>query len=295
LAKKELDLSIAIPYHGDRSKWTMQTIMNNHNRDFVREIVITVEAGNESEVIKLQRLTKNYPKVVIHENDQRLFVFRNKIRAVSLCKSDWVALIDSDNVIGSIYLGPILRKAINNGLSESTVYCPEIGFTKLFYTKFVGIDINLYEATNLIGDPQYDMLINTMNYVFHRETWLNALSDAISSNYEPMTADSAWINFNCMKNGMILNVLKGSTYKHTVHNQSTYALFPQDGATEYAKICATMKGLLDENLGSSRKIQAGKSNYISSTSDWSAIGGQGRNLLRKEQGSDKDRSGLLTD
>jgi hypothetical protein len=287
------DISVAIPYHGDRVKWVNQTILNVHNNNFIKEIVLTIDPCDDFDVKYLRKAVKNYPKVRIIENEKRLFVFRNKHKAVSECKSEWVALIDSDNIIGATFFGPILM----NTLVNETIYCPEIGFPALHYEKFANVSIGFVDAVGLIGDPKYDMLVNTMNYMFHRETWLKALDEPIKSDYEPISADSAWINYNCMKAGMTLKVVRGSVYRHTVHDQSTYLLNQAAGIAQYANICKLMKGEYNDvkDFAGSREVQARKSRGVSPTPNLSAIRGSGRDVVQKECSDNYNRFDLLSD
>lgn len=238
-----MDLSIAIPYHGSRYRWTMNTISSVHGYGFAKEIVITIDPPVDPDD-RLLSVVRNYKKVRIYKNKERLFVFRNKINSVSLCKNEWCALIDSDNVIGHQYFKPFVRQKI----AENVILCPENGFPTLKYGEFLGNDIDLKYATKNIENNNMVMLLNTMNYVFHRETWLQALNEAIRSDYEPLTADSAWINFNCMKNGMILKVVEGMNYNHTIHRGSTYMQHANEGETEYAKIKKMMKCCYEEEV-----------------------------------------------
>jgi hypothetical protein len=286
------ELSIAIPYHGDRIKWVTQTILNIHNMNFIKEFVLTVDPCDDFNVNRLRKALAFYPKVKIIENEKRLFVFRNKVNAVKNCKCDWVALIDSDNIIGATFLGPIL----NSITSEKIMYAPEIGFPSLHYEKYANKSIGFVEATKLIGDPTYDMLINTMNYMVHKDTWLLALEEVIESEYEPVSADSAWINYNCMKAGMTLMVVRGCTYKHTIHSQSTYHLYSGEGVKQYAHICKLMKDEVKiEDFNDTREIQAKKQGSVSSAPDLSAARRPSGAVLPKEFSEDTNRFNLLSD
>lgn len=280
-------ISVAIPYHGDRLKWTANSIAACHNYSFIKEIVITCEPGSNTR--DMCKVLGKYKKVKIFVNSTNLFVFRNKINAVKHCSSDWVALIDSDNVVGPHYFGPPMSSDAN----KSIILCPCMGKPKLDYSAFVGIDINLKTAGKFVGNNLFDMLINTMNYIFHRETWLSALSEAIMSEYDPRTADSAWMNFHCMKNGMVLRVIDGMWYQHTVHAGSTYRLFPEEGHNEYTKIVKMIKEISGENADSSESIRSTSEKGLSVDSNWSATGRLGSSVLRTVKVPDK--SDLLTD
>ncbi len=286
-------ISIAIPYHGNRVKWVKQTVTLNHNFNFIKEIVITVDPCDDFNVAVLRKALSIFPKVRIIENEKRLFVFRNKHRAVSECTSEWVALIDSDNVIGATYFGPVILNTLVNNL----IYCPEIGFPSLHYEEFSNKTIGFRDAVDLIGNPKYDMLINTMNYLLHRESWLNALSGVIKSDYEPISADSAWINYNCMKAGMALRVVRGCVYQHTVHDQSTYLLNHKEGVTQYANICKLMKGDFKsvEDFTGAEEVQSRKSRGVSPTPNISAIRGSSRDVFQEECAEHTNGFGLLSD
>lgn len=282
------EISIAIPYHGDRLKWTTQTVYKCHGQSFVKEIVLTVEPS-DFPIEKVRKAFRNYKKVKVYQNDKRLFVFRNKINAVQKCNCQHVALLDSDNTVGAAYFGRIIRKPY----SKHVIYCPEYGYPKLNYQEFTGEDINLNAAVDYLGNKNFDMLINTMNYVFHRETWLNALSEAIGSDYEPLTADSAYMNYHCLKNGMVLRVVHGMTYRHTVHDQSTYRLYRKEGKQEYSKLIKLMKGEKDEISDSTKEVCTRGTYQISRVSDWSGAGGSSGTVVRKA--ADRNAAELLTD
>lgn len=287
------DISIAIPYHGDRIKWVSQTIKNIHNMNFIKEFVLTVDPCDDFDVKKLRKALSIYPKVRIIENDKRLFVFRNKHKAVSECKSEWVALIDSDNLIGATFLGPIIMNSMVNNI----IYCPVVGFPALHYECFSNKHIAFNDAVELIGNPKYDMLVNNMNYVLHRETWLNSLKGAIASDYEPVSADSAWINYNCMKNGMVLKVVRGCVYQHTVHDQSTYILNHKEGEKQYANICKLMKGDFKsvKDFTGSEEVFSRKSRGVSPSPNLSSIRGSSRDVVPEECSNDNNRLDLLSD
>jgi hypothetical protein len=289
-------ISIAIPYHGNRLKWTMQTIHNVHNLPFVKEIVISIDPSDyPSSVIK--NAVKHIGKVEIYENDKTLYVFRNKIRAVQLCKYDWCALIDSDNIIGAAYLGSWGKAEKNKNL----IYQPSIGHTMLNYEEFIGDDIGLKTAAQLVGNNNFDMLFNTMNYMFHRETWLKALEGAIASDYDPISADSAYINYNCLKAGMVIRVMHGMAYIHTIHSKKTdrnnrgfYIEHAQEGVQEYNKIKKMLLEETNEGCNSTGSIQAAGQNTVSKAPNWSGAGGPGRRILPQPEG-DNDKANLLTD
>ncbi len=275
-------ISVAIPYHGDRSKWTLQTVVNASGVSSVKEIIITIDPSNTDQKKFMQSL-RSYRKVKVFVNDKRLFVFRNKINAVSRCTQEWVALIDSDNITPVGYYSAFNRYRKN----KEILYQPAIGYTMINYEEYIGEDINLKWAAKKIDEVKVNMMLNTMNYMFHRRTWLNALKPVIESDYDPLTADSAFINFNCLKAGMVMNIIPGMEYYHTVHPvvedtevQSTYRIYAKDAEREYDKIIKQLKGLINEDHDDSGSIQAKGQNSVSKAPSWSGSGRQGRGVLQ---------------
>lgn len=224
-----MEISVAIPYHGDRQKYTEQTIRNAAKRTDIKEVVVTLEPDS---VFNL-----THPKLKVFQNEKRLYVFRNKVEAVRRCSSPWAALIDSDNIVNSLYFNPLK----NLPMVENVIYCPELGIPKLVYTEFVNRQIDKEHVSDRMREPRFDMLFNTMNYVFHRETWLAALEEAISDPYEPMSSDSKWINYHCLKAGMSMQVVDGMLYRHTVDKTGFYNENAAFDRVEGPKIFEQMK------------------------------------------------------
>ena len=282
-------ISVAIPYHGNRSKWTLQTVVNASAVSAVKEIIITIDPSN-TDPKKFMQTLRSYRKVRVYQNDKRLFVFRNKVNAVSKCTQPWVALIDSDNIAGAGYYGAFSKQRKNPNI----LYQPSIGHTMIHYEEYIGEDINLKWAAKHIDEVKVNMMLNTMNYMFYRETWLKALKSAIESDYDPLTADSAFINYTCLKSGMMMHIIPGMEYMHTVHPvvenlevQSTYRIYAQDAEREYAKIIKQLKESLNENPTDSRSLPSGGQKSVSEASNWSGSGRPSRRVLQ----SSEDRKG----
>lgn len=267
----------------------MQTIMNCHNRQQVQEILICAEPGSDAGVITHQCSTK-YRKVRVVENIGNLGPFLNKTKAVSLCKSDWVALIDSDNIIASHFL----RFTVMQQMNPNKIYCPEQGWPRLKYIEFIGEDIGLTRAAQLIDNNNFTMLFNTGNYVLHRETWLKVLQPVRTDTFYPHAVDVAWVNYNCLKAGMVLSVVKDCVYRHNVHKNSTYLQTAKESSEKWLQIKEMIKDDVYGSVASSGEIQTKKQNKIPVTSDWSGSGNRDREQAGSDKGPDQNRFDLLS-
>lgn len=279
-------ISIAIPYHGDRVRWTMQTINNCHRLPFIHEIVISVDKSSAVDVRRIKIATQSYKKVKIFVSDTKLFVLKNKMKAVSLCNTDWVALIDSDNVVSGQYFGPWLKIPH----IPSVIYCPEAALPTFKFNQFIGLDITYNSLKDRLSNndsAKFNVLMNTGNYIVHRESWLNALHD--KEVHDPAAADVFYANYHCMMAGMVLRVVKDMVYRHTVHKGSTYLQTVKESVIEANRIKKLIEGE-NENSGD---LQTCKQNYLSAAPNYSATGGKGAVLLQDEKAG--NRSEILTD
>ena len=67
----------------------------------IDEIIICDETGND--IDKINNFFPNNQKLRLFKNETRLGPFANKLKACSLAKNEWIALIDSDNFADTDY------------------------------------------------------------------------------------------------------------------------------------------------------------------------------------------------
>ena len=282
---KDVKLSVAIPYHGYRYEWTGKTIANIHNVSNVKEIIVYVD-GKDSDVEKLLLLLKRYKKLRVFQDYEKKGAFKNKCRIVNYCKEDWIALIDSDNVIGDRYIQALLKTNIN----ENVVYCPEAGLPMLRYSRFINMDIGMSLTRSLLGnDREFDMLINTGNYVFNRAKWIENTLGSRVSEFDPAGVDVAYTNYFLLKAGMVLKVLKGMMYRHAVHKGSYYL----KNANESVEKMKIIKGMYLEDSCNTGSVPSIKPSHLSAKTNWAATGGESKGVFLQESG--ENGTGLLSD
>lgn len=134
-------ISIAIAYHGRREQYVERNIVNLKHDPRVAEMVIQDDASSIEDFQALVEMLRRHTDVPfdihVEHNITNLFVFQNKIKAVRRCSEDvdWVALIDSDNVIDSSYLDA-WDEAMSAGWIDA--FLPVIGRPALDYRAFEG-------------------------------------------------------------------------------------------------------------------------------------------------------------
>jgi glycosyltransferase involved in cell wall biosynthesis len=239
-----MKLSIAIPYHGDRWSYVEKNLRNLANDLRVAEVVIVDDYSDVALYDKLRDNAEAAQKTVpfpirVFRNDSNLFVFRNKCRAVEAAKSEWVCLLDSDNVIDGSYLGA-WELAMADEAKFWRVFLPEFARPDFDYRQYSGLTFSRTTVAWAIAAPMFRCLLNTMNFVVNRDFFLRATSEGTG---EPYTADSMWINYLLLKAGGILRVTPGMQYDHAVHDGSTWRLHHQKGDDQETKIAAMLAAM----------------------------------------------------
>lgn len=210
-------ISLAIPVHNilQRKFFIIDNlnVINNDNR--VSEVIISVEPDSH----KIPPQIEAFKKVKIVKNKTRQYVFRNKYIAISACANDWVVCLDSDNVIDQNYINAIYK--IDDWNSD-TVYQPDFLMPRFDLRRFSN---KLFECKNVarfMSQPLFRTMLNAMNYLLNKNTFIRNNSEAFGSGYDPKCADSIFINYNLLKNGGAIQVVRGMYYNHCVHDGSFY-------------------------------------------------------------------------
>lgn len=226
--------SIAIPTHGDRLHWYLQTIKNVHDDPRVGEIIVYHDCTNQSIIEKDEELFKSFSKVRLGFKNCKQGVFRNKYISVLSCMSDLVCLWDSDNIFGVDYLDA-LEKSLDQIKNESAIRCPVKALPRFDFTKWENYLITKTTAKQYMDNPAFRVHMNTGNYVVPREEYLRILKPLFDSGEQsPNCCDVIWQNYHLLNAGMNMVLVPGMQYQHTDHPDSTYRQFhdKEHGITE---------------------------------------------------------------
>ena len=226
-------VSIAIPTHGDRLHWYLQTIRNVHDDPRIDEFVINDDGTEEA--------FKDFPtgpacsmKIKLMSNKKREGVFRNKYITVSKCRNESVCLWDSDNIFDVDYLDA-LERAGDFLENESTIRCPVKALPRFDFSQWENHIILKTTAKSYMDKPAFRVHMNTGNYVVPRETYLRILKSHFDAGVQsPNCCDVIWQNYHLLSAGMRMVFVPGMQYQHTDHPDSTYRQFhdKEPGLTE---------------------------------------------------------------
>lgn len=222
------EITLAIPFY-NTSQYFEEAVEYCLNDNFVKEIVVNDDCSTEEEWNKLNDIvnTLNNGKIKLFRNEVNLGGFRNKYTAVKNSSCDWVYLLDSDNHLTEKTLESIKEISDPN---ENFCYIPQTlllynksdGYTNQVTYNFKYKEIGIDEAQDaLLKKTKYiDWFLNTGNFVFNREKYLEKLRDGYENLDEPVYACSIAFSYHWMSKGGFYKVVPGMEYYHRLRGDS---------------------------------------------------------------------------
>jgi glycosyltransferase involved in cell wall biosynthesis len=223
------NITLAIPFY-NTSKYFLDAVKYALDNDFVREIVVNDDCSTEEEYEKLKGIIEELDntKIKLFRNDENLGGFRNKYVTVKNSTSDWIYLLDSDNHLTENTLDVI--ESIENP-EKNICYCPEKlllhnaedGYTNEADYKFKYDLIESEEAKDGIikRTKWFDWFLNTGNYVFNRETYLNFIEKPFEEkDTQLLHADVIALSYFWLKCGGSFKVVPNFNYHHRLRSDS---------------------------------------------------------------------------
>jgi glycosyltransferase involved in cell wall biosynthesis len=206
-------LSIALT-HYNRFDLLVECIAPVLDDPRIAQFVISDDASTDGSWEKLVAKYDTHHKVYLHRNDRNLDCYANKHMAVSLAKTDWVILFDSDNLLTKEYLDVLWELE----WFSDTLYCPTFAKPHFDYRKFSGINISRHNVHPWVDQPHFTTALNTANYLVPRAGYLKAFDPTVN----PHTADSIFMAYRWLSINGLLFFVPGLEYFHRVHGGSHY-------------------------------------------------------------------------
>lgn len=185
----------------------------------ISEIVIVDDCSDDYERFKSYL---NFPKLKLFRNGQNLGATLNKIEAVRRSESEWVALIDSDNLIDEAYIGCM----IGNFADPKTIYCPAQALPNFDYSQFIGkvIDIDYMRANR--DNERLWTLLNTGNYFVNRNAYIEA-AKLIDTSVNWKSFECQYFNIMWLLNGGKFEVVN-TYYQHAYSEDGQYMKYAHE-------------------------------------------------------------------
>lgn len=236
-----LKLSLCITNY-NRDVMTVESFRGMEAHPLIEEVVIADDCSEIACFNRLSSLVDGMKKVRLHRNQENLGMSVNKAKAVELAMNEWCILLDSDNVIDARYLDALAKHMEAFYLSPDVIYCPDFAEPRFDYRAFANYYITKFNALTLAGMRMFDCLMNTCNYVVHRDTYL----DVYEFNAKMKGSDTIWMNYLWLKAGKTLYVVPGMRYFHRVHDGSGFLKDAKYNMEQAEAVMGMIKGLAVE-------------------------------------------------
>tara|TARA_Y100001937_G_scaffold45472_1_gene63874 strand:+ start:1681 stop:2427 length:747 start_codon:yes stop_codon:yes gene_type:complete len=222
-------ISLAIPFY-NTSRYFLDAIKYTIDDDFISEIVVNDDGSSEEELKKLDDIIKNLNtnKIKVFKNEENYGAFRNKYITVDRCTSDWIYLLDSDNIpFETTY--PILKtidqSKPNIIFSPEQLHCrkdgQEVEVISDYNFKYDLIGIEECKDAILKRTKWFDWFTNSGNYFINRNFYLNSLQEPFKnySSYK-LYADTIASFYFMLKNEGLFKVVPNFYHIHRIRPDS---------------------------------------------------------------------------
>lgn len=229
-----IQLTVAIPtmrrWKGFLEK-SLPMFLNNEN---VYKVLVCDETGDDVKAIQASRWF-GHPKLILHVNEHRLGMYGNKRKCVELSPTDWVAVLDSDNIFPDEYFEALFDTWKDEGASTNTVYAAseilrvflKTGESEERTRHFTGMRITRANWNQVLQTKAWNFLLNDGNWVGHKsvlEAWPPMAEEKVRAT------DSIRIVKNLIQNGWTYYITPGMRYIHTVHDDSEWIKTEQESS-----------------------------------------------------------------
>ena len=221
-----IQLTVAIPTMRRWNGFLEKSLPMFLNHESVFKVVVCDETGEDVKAIQKSKWS-SHPKLILHVNDRRLGMYANKRKCVELSPTDWVAVLDSDNIFPDEYFEALFDIWKDIGCNTKTVYAAseivrvflKTGESEERTRHFSGMRITKQNWNQVLQTKAWNFLLNDGNWVGHRsvlEAW------PIFAEERVRATDSIRIVKNLVENGWTYFIVPGMRYIHTVHDDSEW-------------------------------------------------------------------------
>jgi len=207
-------ISICIPVW-NRMTMVIESFEKVLNDNRISHVLICDDASTDGCMDKLVLHFMNHPKVHFVDNDTNVDCYANKKRAVENTNSEFLVLLDSDNVIDNSYIDAIY--AISKW-DENTFYTPSFAKPHFDFRKFEGLTLSKENISQFIGLPSIEVCLNAANYFVNRETYLRCFDESVN----PVTSDTIFMASRLLEMGGKIHIVPNMHYEHRIHDGSHY-------------------------------------------------------------------------
>jgi glycosyltransferase involved in cell wall biosynthesis len=221
-----IKLTVAVPTMRRWKGFLEKSLPQLLNNEYVHRVLICDETGEDIQAIRNSRWASHH-KLLLHQNEQRLGMYANKRKCVELSPTDWVAVLDSDNIFPESFFEALFDTWKDEGSQIRTVYAAseivrvflKTGESEERTRHFSGMRIHKGNWNQTLNTKAWNFLLNDGNWVGHKsvlDAWPPIPEDRVKAT------DSIRIVKGLVENGWTYYIVPGMRYIHTVHDDSEW-------------------------------------------------------------------------
>ena len=219
-----MKITIAIP---TMRRWSFlkDSIPAYLARPEVAEVIVCDETGEDYDALyKAFGDMVSAKKLRLYKNDRRLGIYENKKKCLSLATTDWVALLDSDNIFGDDWFEALTymdfsdTKRIFASADFKSVNV-KTGATTYECRKFRGLVLDPRTWNETLTQAKWNFLLNDGNWIVPCSV-IHTLPDVKSESL--LAADAIFMARCFVKAGYCIYYVPGLEYTHLVHPGSSW-------------------------------------------------------------------------
>jgi glycosyltransferase involved in cell wall biosynthesis len=229
-----IQLTVAIPTMRRWKGFLEKSLPMFLTNDSVSYVVICDETGEDTVAIRNSKWA-SHPKLIVHTNESRLGMYANKRKCVEVSPTDWVAVLDSDNIFPDVFFEALFDTWKDEGANTKTVYAAseiirvflKTGESEERTKHFSGMRITKGNWNQVLKMKAWNFLLNDGNWVGHKsvlDAWPYIPEEKVRAT------DSVRIVKGLVEHGFTYSIVPGMRYIHTVHDDSEWIKTERDSS-----------------------------------------------------------------
>lgn len=221
-----IPLTVAIPTMRRWKGFLEKSLPRFLSDPLISHVVVCDETGEDEKAIRASKWG-SHPKLHLHVNETRLGMYANKRKCIEVSPTDWVAVLDSDNLFPEEFFEGLLETWKDEGADPNVIYAAgeivrvflKTGESEEKTRHFAGKRITKQTWNTVLQTKGWNFFLNDGNWVGHRsvlEAWPPIPESQVRAT------DSIRIVKQLVEAGWTYFSVPGMRYIHTVHDDSEW-------------------------------------------------------------------------
>lgn len=227
------ELTVAIPTMRRWNEFLQKSLPLYLANPHISHVVVCDETGEDAASIRASSFA-SHPKLHVYVNEHRLGAYQNKRKCIETSPSDWVAVLDSDNIFPDDFFEVAVETLQHEKYNPTIVLAAgdslrlfvKTGEQEVRTAHFKGLRINRQNWNRVLQMPAWNFLLNDGNYIVHKSVYAY-----LSPQYtlaQVQAADAILAAKQFVQNGCTYYIVPDLRYIHTVHDDSEWLKTDRD-------------------------------------------------------------------